>query len=241
MNRRMTNFIRFLMDDVLPPVIRDTKWFMYPFYHYWFRGSRDIDTVMRFKEVAYSLSDEQWKDLYEGVKCARSNSSGDASEESLAWILDRIDPESKSLLDVGCGRGYWLSRCAGRGMALTGCDIAPSVDLASVAYCQGSAERLPFADNTFDVVTCFHVLEHLRNFRVAVSELKRVARRQLMLMVPCQRYFKYTLDLHLQFFYSAEHFKALVEIDDCQCVTLGQGSRDIVFLANLSKQEVAPA
>ena len=70
------------------------------------------------------------------------------------------------------------------------------------------AERLPFRDKSFDVVTCFHTLEHTRDLPRAIAELRRVARRQLIVIVPRQRRFHYTLDLHLQFFETPEALAA---------------------------------
>jgi hypothetical protein len=38
-----------------------------------------------------------------------------------------------------------------------------------------------------------------------------VARKQLFLIVPQQRFFRFTLDLHIHFFYSPLYFRSLVE------------------------------
>jgi hypothetical protein len=39
MNRSFTNFIRFLMDELVPPIVRDSKWFMFPFFWFGYRGN----------------------------------------------------------------------------------------------------------------------------------------------------------------------------------------------------------
>lgn len=50
-----------------------------------------------------------------------------------------------------------------------------SIDLRStVAQVCGDLCRLPFPDAIFDVVACFHVLEHIHDDRAAVAELARV-------------------------------------------------------------------
>ena len=100
-----------------------------------------------------------------------------------------------TLLDVGSGRGYFLARVKGK--RTVGCDLLGGDVMAS-------AERLPFKTKAFDIVTCFHTLEHTRNLAAAIAELRRVARRQLIVIVPRQRRFFYTLDLHLQFFETPE-------------------------------------
>lgn len=44
-----------------------------------------------------------------------------------------------------------------------------------------------------------HTLEHVRDLVSAIRELRRVAKR-MILIVPRQRPYKYTFDLHLNFF-----------------------------------------
>jgi hypothetical protein len=53
MNRRLTNTIRFVMDELLPPIIRDNKYFMYPFFYIWYKGN-NVKVHMEFKNFAMS-------------------------------------------------------------------------------------------------------------------------------------------------------------------------------------------
>jgi SAM-dependent methyltransferase len=52
------------------------------------------------------------------------------------------------------------------------------------AYLAGNALALPFADATFDTVIAFETLEHLQQPEVALAEIHRVARKNLILSVP---------------------------------------------------------
>lgn len=45
MNRNLTNAIRFILDECIPPIIRDSKLFMYPLFYIWFKG-KNIEKVM---------------------------------------------------------------------------------------------------------------------------------------------------------------------------------------------------
>ena len=47
-----------------------------------------------------------------------------------------------------------------------------------------SAQRLPFADGSFDTTICFDVLEHVADDGQTIRELARVTRRRLVLAVP---------------------------------------------------------
>jgi SAM-dependent methyltransferase len=95
------------------------------------------------------------------------------------------------VLDVGCGVGHWgqlLIGLVGADARLDGIDRDPSwVEQASVRaaarglaqrcrYQVGVAEKLPFADASFDLVTCQTLLIHTRDPDAAIAEMIRVAR-----------------------------------------------------------------
>lgn len=100
----------------------------------------------------------------------------------------------RSFLDAGCGEGFVAQRVlrAVPDIELTGCDVSESA-LAIAAqtnprgrFVPGSVLDLPFPNQSFDVVGCFEVLEHLPGDlpRTALTELGRVARRAVVLSVP---------------------------------------------------------
>lgn len=225
MKTSVTNRIRFVLDEVLPAAIRNARWFMFPFFWVWFRG-RHVQTAMDFKRLAPAMSEAELRNVVREVTNLGDRRPTDTHPEALAFVLAQIDGQAASLLDVGCGRGFFLGRVAGPRL-LVGCDLLDSVKLAGARYVTASAERLPFADRAFDVVTCFHTLEHTRDLRAAVAELKRVARRQLIVIVPRQRFFFYTLDLHLQFFERPEVLEEAMGGGG----TIRQFGSDLVYIA----------
>ena len=88
------------------------------------------------------------------------------------------------VLDVGCGGGFTCEFLAERGAQVTGVDQSAACILAasahaadmdySIEYQRSEAEQLPFADDSFDVVTCVDVLEHVDNARETVAQISRV-------------------------------------------------------------------
>jgi methionine biosynthesis protein MetW len=92
-----------------------------------------------------------------------------------------IDATSRCL-DVGCGAGQTYAQLVYRSAAsYTGVDVSSTaVDLARSnglrAELIDDAASLPFADDSFDVVICIEVLEHLFLPQQAVSEILRVLR-----------------------------------------------------------------
>jgi SAM-dependent methyltransferase len=96
-----------------------------------------------------------------------------------------------ALLDVGCGAGHWGLTVLDRlspDARLTGVDAEASfLELARARAAKrgasercrfevGRAEALPFADASFDVVTCQTVLIHVAEASVVIAEMARVLR-----------------------------------------------------------------
>lgn len=101
------------------------------------------------------------------------------------WQLNQCH----SLLDVGCGVGHWgltLAPFLPENCQVQGIDpeekwIALAQEKAqqqasnlSFRYQVGNVERLPFADNAFDMVTCQTVLIHVSDVSIALKEMLRV-------------------------------------------------------------------
>ncbi|HSZ15146.1 MAG TPA: class I SAM-dependent methyltransferase [Solirubrobacteraceae bacterium] len=105
------------------------------------------------------------------------------------WLADTLAYRATAgldVLDVGCGQGIDLIEYAGAGARATGIDLTPRhVELArrhlqamalTATVVQGDAERLPFEDSSFDVVSSNGVLHHTPDMGAALSEIHRVLR-----------------------------------------------------------------
>src|SRR3546814_13808621 len=111
------------------------------------------------------------------------------------------DRRGSSALDVGCGTGYLLHVLAvGRTeMKLTGVyviiDSETRKRAEGISFHEANIERLPFPDKSFDTVICTHVLEHILDFRGALAELRRVAAKRLIIVVPQEREYRFTFKI----------------------------------------------
>ena len=102
----------------------------------------------------------------------------------LPRLIDFEAYRGKTVLDVGCGAGTDLARFARGGAIVTGVDIAPSaIALARQNVTQqglqgdlreADGERLPFADDSFDLVYAHGVVQYTGDDRALVSECRRV-------------------------------------------------------------------
>lgn len=138
-----------------------------------------------------------------------------------AWETRPLNPNRVSairsyagdtLLDVGCGNGEYVKKFWNNGNA-RGVDVQKFATWDSLpeAFSIAKAEELPFADNSFETITCFEVLEHLKDPIAALREFKRVARNNIIATVPnCNipnvlsdsrlTYYHYIDRSHLQFY-----------------------------------------
>jgi hypothetical protein len=67
LNRSITNAIRYVMDECIPPLIRDSAWFMAPFYFLAYRG-RNVRQAMDFKRLVYEFTEDEYRSFYEGLR-----------------------------------------------------------------------------------------------------------------------------------------------------------------------------
>ncbi len=107
--------------------------------------------------------------------------------EKLHHLLRLVDfngYRGKRVLEVGCGAGVDLARFARGGAEVTGVDLAPAaIDLARTNFAQqqlhgdfhvADGERLPFADDTFDLVYAHGVVQYTADPQAFVDECRRV-------------------------------------------------------------------
>lgn len=97
-------------------------------------------------------------------------------------LIGRNDLRGLRVLDVGCGRGGTVALLAERFDAkVSGVDLAPEaiafcrrMHQRAVAFEVGDAEHLPFADNSFEVVTNIESSHTYPNLRAFFAEVRRV-------------------------------------------------------------------
>ena len=107
-------------------------------------------------------------------------------KDKIAVVLRAIPDDVKTILDVGCGNGA-ITNVLGEKYLVTGIDRSEkALSFVKTNKIKAEASDLPFADNSFDLVFCSEVLEHLPEdvFQKTIDELKRVAGKYIMISVP---------------------------------------------------------
>jgi ubiquinone/menaquinone biosynthesis C-methylase UbiE len=118
--------------------------------------------------------------------------------EAYFLALNKYMQPGDEVLDVGFGLGYGLTILAVHAGSVKGIDV----DKRCVEYGKGAllgrnpklasldlydGEKIPFGDESFDLVTCVDVLEHVKDYDSFLSELLRVSRRGVFISTPNRR------------------------------------------------------
>jgi SAM-dependent methyltransferase len=106
-----------------------------------------------------------WSDRAEAYRESEAHRQGRDLELFAEWA------GGKTVLDVASGGGHVAARLREAGSEVVTCDSAPG--MKPDVICR--AEDLPFADGSFDVVTCRVAAHHFEDPAAAVREFARVA------------------------------------------------------------------
>ena len=115
-----------------------------------------------------------YADLYE-----KSHEYLDSFERDVIFtFLGRL--KDKKVLDVGCGAGRLTKFLKNEGADVYATDISEEMlkivqkKVAGVKAYQAPMNKLPFEDNTFDIVTAAFVIVHLETLEASFEEVYRV-------------------------------------------------------------------
>jgi len=109
-------------------------------------------------------------------------------------IFENLDQKgNEKVLEVGCGRGFYLnalSRCFPK-LKITGIDLSPErldkardfIGQSRVELLQADVTSLPFKNNSFDRIIAAEILEHVKDDQRAISEIYRVLRPGGLVMI----------------------------------------------------------
>lgn len=141
-------------------------------------------------------------------------------EHLIRYKLAKQLVENKNVLDIACGSGYGSEIMAQNKAQNV---IAVDIDSETIAknkqknkqknlqYQTGNAEKIEFKDETFDIITSFETIEHLKNPSRYLQELSRVIKKDgiVLISTPNKEIYKEKNPYHHRE-YTKEEFKNLL-------------------------------
>lgn len=118
--------------------------------------------------------------VYDETDTTYYSKEGKISCKDIASYLK--NNEFKNLLDVGCGTGYLIEILSkekeadyhGLDLSEEMIKVAKSKDIPNSTFIRGTADNLPYKDNTFDIVCCSQSFHHYPYQEKAIKEANRV-------------------------------------------------------------------
>ena len=118
-------------------------------------------------------------------------------------LINSYTSEDKNLLDVGCGTGDFLQIAQQNDWIVFG--VEPNNEARQIANSKTNnsvsdiEQLLEFPKQSFDVITLWHVLEHLPNLEEQVSILKSLLRENGRLIIAVPNYKSYDAEYYKNF------------------------------------------
>lgn len=237
MNRDVTNKINLFLDEWVPPKIRDSKFLVTILFRLVI--GKEYKYYMRFKEKLTYLSEKDINKYYEVLGKTFINRETDCNQACINKIVQ--EAEGKMILDVAAGKGYIAKTLFQKDNSLD-CTVSDIVlpneneRIRGIHYEKASITKLPFADDEFDTVICTHAIEHIKDSYRALEEIRRVCKKKLIVVLPRQREYKYTYDLHINFYpykYNVEAFMNMGNIGKRNRLTIKLISNDWMIIEEM--------
>lgn len=99
--------------------------------------------------------------------------------------------QNKKVLDLACGEGYGSYLLSQHANSVTGADISESTisharknyKAENLSFIEADAAKLPFDNNSFDVVVSFETIEHVKGQVRVMEEICRVCKKDALLIM----------------------------------------------------------
>jgi ubiquinone/menaquinone biosynthesis C-methylase UbiE len=123
----------------------------------------------------------------DGAWGAAARDWAEAQEGTMRPIFEAVLEQTaigpgSTVLDVACGTGLFCALALARGATAAGLDasaeqlVVARERVPQADFREGEMEALPFADGTFDLITCCNALQYAGDPAEALRKMRRVGR-----------------------------------------------------------------
>ncbi len=115
-------------------------------------------------------------------------------------LINSFNLKNKELLDIGAGTGDFINICKNNGWNVTG--VEPSKKANEIASTKGlvlKKELNEIEGEQYDVITMWHVLEHIPNLETYILKLKKLLKKDGVLIVAVPNYKSFDANHYKQF------------------------------------------
>lgn len=148
---------------------------------------------------------------------------GKSDIERMTFIASKLPEQVNTLLDIGSWDGKFGEIISmNRNIKVVSVDIDPK----SEKVIRADITNLPFAEGSIDCVTALEIIEHLNNkdLKRALSEIRRVAKKMIIVSVPFEESPLSEASHHLQYF-DSEKLRKMIENRKVEVLDFGHSER----------------
>lgn len=185
--------------------------------------------IFNLPEILYEFRENFEQGLYDDLSIfyeknspfliERTSKYTDINSKHLKQIISLIkEQKPKSILDVGCGTGYLINLIEKENYTkyISALDYnIPSFIKKNQKYkcIEGDIfERLKLLDdNSFELIICTHVLEHIKYPELVFKDLRRISSNSLLIICPLEHNLKWGMNYHINFYKDQLSFKKFIE------------------------------
>ena len=163
-------------------------------------------------------------------------------------LINDLQKSKGKLLDIGAGTGDFLLVAKNDGWNAIG--IEPSEKANAIAQRKGvelKSNLSDFEDNSFDIITMWHVLEHVPNLENQIKELKRLIKPTGSIIIAVPNFKSFDANYYKEFWaafdvprhlwhFSKTAIKKLFEKEDLQLVKILPMKFDSFYVSLLSEK-----
>lgn len=143
--------------------------------------------------ISHTDSKRNWLEkIYQVVK--------ELTIKSKVKLIDGFELNGKTILDIGCGTGDFLVAAKKDGWNIIG--LEPNIKAKEIAMTKGLSivdDLTILEPNSVDVITMWHVLEHVSDLNSQIKAIKRVLKKDGILIIAVPNYKSYDAKYYKSF------------------------------------------